>query len=101
MILKKNTAIIHQSSTEKINKKIFVVLQLYLGEHRLAVLGDHGGLVAVEADHGLVEGFLGVPQLPVEVSHSALEYTAEEPGYQCPADSCNGNGVNQREKLNF
>jgi len=62
-------------------------LGVNLGEHRLAVLGDHGGLVAVEADHSLVEGFLGVPQLPVEVGHTALEYTPEEPRYQRPANS--------------
>ena len=53
------------------------------------MLSDHGGLVTVEADHGLVEGFLGVPQLPVEVGHPALENTPEEPRYQRPTNSCN------------
>ena len=45
----------------------------YLGEHGLAVLGDHGGLVAVQAHHRLVEGLLGVPQLPVQLRHAALQ----------------------------
>ena len=45
----------------------------HLGEHGLAVLGDHGGLVAVQAHHRLVEGLLGVPQLPVQLRHAALQ----------------------------
>lgn len=30
-------------------------------EHGLPMLGDHGGLVAVEGDRGLVEGLFGMP----------------------------------------
>jgi hypothetical protein len=33
----------------------------YFCEHGLPMLGDHGGLVAVEGDRGLVEGLFGMP----------------------------------------
>ena len=50
-----------------------------LGEHWLAMLGDHSGLITVQGDHGLVEGFFGMFELPVEVGYSTLKYTPEEP----------------------
>ena len=51
----------------------------HLGEHWLAMLGDHSGLITVQGDHGLVEGFFGMFELPVEVGDSTLKYTPEEP----------------------
>lgn len=42
-------------------------LLLYLGEHGLAVLCDHGALIAVYSDAGVVEGLFGVFQDVVEV----------------------------------
>lgn len=42
-------------------------LLLYLGEHGLAVLRDHGALIAVYSDAGVVEGLFGVFQDVVEV----------------------------------
>ena len=53
-----------------------------LGEHWLAMLGDHSGLITVQGDHGLVEGFFGMSELPVEVGDSTLKYTPEEPRYE-------------------
>lgn len=40
---------------------------LYLGEHGLAVLRDHGALITVYSDAGVVEGLFGVFQDVVEV----------------------------------
>ena len=56
-----------------------------LSEHWLAMLGDHGGLITVQGDHGLVEGFFGMSQLPVKVCHSTFKYTPEEPRYESPS----------------
>ena len=61
-----------------------------LSEHWLAMLGDHGGLITVQGDHGLVEGFFGMSQLPVKVRDTAFKYTPEKSRYQCPAHGCNG-----------
>ncbi len=52
------------------------------------MLGDHGGLVAVQRHGGGVEVLLGVAQLPVQVRHSALEYAPEEAGDQGASDTC-------------
>ena len=48
------------------------------------MLGDHSGLITVQGDHGLVEGFFGMSELPVEVGDSTLKYTPEEPRYESP-----------------
>ena len=62
-------------------------LGVNLGEHWLAMLGDHSGLITVQGDHGLVEGFFGMSQLPVKVRDAAFKYTPEEPRYESPANS--------------
>ena len=46
------------------------------------MLSDHCGLITVQGDHGLVEGFFGMSELPVEVGDSTLKYTPEEPRYE-------------------
>lgn len=66
-----------------------------LGEHGLAMLGDHGGLVTVQAHRRLrtslfqkalksaiylVEGLLGVSELPLKLRDSTLEDAPEESG---------------------
>ena len=51
------------------------------------MLGHHGGLVTVKRHNILVKRLFGVSELPVEVRHSALEYTPEKSGDQCPTNS--------------
>lgn len=58
----------------------------HLCEHGLAILGDHGALVAVEGDKVIVEGLLGVLQHVVELGGAALKYTSEVPRNQRPAN---------------
>jgi len=60
----------------------------YLCKHWLPVLGDHGALIAVQGDAGVVEGLLGVLEDEVEVGDPALEHRAEVTGDQRPADRC-------------
>lgn len=60
----------------------------YLCKHGLPVLGDHGALIAVQGDAGVVEGLLGVLEDVVEFSDPSLEDRAEVTGNQCPADRC-------------
>lgn len=60
----------------------------YLCKHWLPVLGDHGALITVHGDAGVVEGLLGVFEDVVELGHPALEHRAEVTGNQRPADSC-------------
>ena len=60
----------------------------HLGEHRLAVVGDHHRLVAVERDGRVVERLLGVLQDQVEVGDPALEDAPEVAWDQRPADRC-------------
>ena len=62
----------------------------HLCEHGLAMLGHHGGLVTVERNNILMKRFFRVSQLPVQIRHTALEYTPEKPGDQCPPNSWNG-----------
>lgn len=52
------------------------------------MLGDHGALIAVQGDAGVVEGLLGVFEDVVELGDAALEHRAEITGYQRPADRC-------------
>lgn len=52
------------------------------------MLGDHGALIAVQGDAGVVEGLLGVFEDVVELRDAALEHRAEVTGYQRPADRC-------------
>lgn len=58
----------------------------YLGEHGLAVLGDHGALVAVQRDEVVVEGLLGVLEHVVELCGPPFKDAAEVTGNQSPAD---------------
>lgn len=58
----------------------------YLGEHGLAVLGDHGALVAVQRDEVVVEGLLGVLEHIVELCGPPFEDTAEVARNQSPAN---------------
>lgn len=49
----------------------------HLSEHRLAVMRDHGGVVAVEGDGSVVEGLLGMLHGVVQLRDTAIEYTPE------------------------
>jgi hypothetical protein len=51
------------------------------------VLCDHGGLVAVQWNGRGMEALLGVPQLPLQVSHSALKDAPKEARDQGPTDT--------------
>lgn len=62
----------------------------YLCKHGLPVLGDHGALVTVQGDAGVVEGLLGVFEDVVQLGDAALEHRAEVAGDQRPADGCRG-----------
>lgn len=52
------------------------------------MLGDHGALITVQGDAGVVEGLLGVFEDVVEFSDPSLEHRAEVTGDQRPADRC-------------
>ena len=58
----------------------------HIGEHGLAVLGDHGRLLAVQADGGVVEGLLGVLQHIVQVRHTPLKDATEVAWDQGPSN---------------
>lgn len=58
----------------------------YLGEHGLAVLGDHGALVTVQRDKVVVEGLLGVLEHIVELCGPPFEDAAEVARNQSPAN---------------
>lgn len=60
----------------------------YLCKHWLPVLGDHGALITVQGDAGVVEGLLGVFENVVELGDPSLEHRAEITGNQRPADRC-------------
>jgi len=49
----------------------------HLCERGFAVVGDHGALVAVEGDAGVVKRLLGVAQAIVEFGDVAVEDAAE------------------------
>lgn len=63
------------------------------------MLGDHGALITVQGDAGVVEGLLGVLEDVVEFSDPSLEHRAEVTGDQRPADRCRETGE-IRELLN-
>lgn len=65
---------------------------VYLGEHGLAMLSDHGALVAVQRDARVVEGLLGVLEDVVQLTDAALKHRAEVTGDQRPANRCSGEG---------
>jgi hypothetical protein len=50
------------------------------------VVGDHGALVAVEGDAGVVKRLLGVAQAVVEFGDVAVEDAAEVARDQRPSD---------------
>lgn len=52
------------------------------------MLGDHGALITVQGDAGVVEGLLGVFEDIVELGDPSLEHRAEVTGDQRPADRC-------------
>lgn len=52
------------------------------------MLGDHGALITVQGDAGVVEGLLGVFEDVVELVDPSLEHRAEITGDQRPADRC-------------
>lgn len=52
------------------------------------MLGDHGALITVQGDAGVVEGLLGVFEDVVELGDPSLEHRAKITGDQCPADRC-------------
>lgn len=62
----------------------------YLGEHGLAMLGNHGALVAVQRDEVVMEGFLGVFEHIVELCGPSFKDAAEVTGYQSPANCWSG-----------
>lgn len=64
------------------------VVQHYLGKHGLPVLSDHGALVTVQCDAGVVEGLLGVLQDVAELCDASFKNRAEVTGDQRPADRC-------------
>lgn len=68
----------------------------YLCKHWLPVLGDHGALITVQGDAGVVEGLLGVLEDVVELGDAPLEHRAEVTGDQRPADRCGGGGGRQK-----
>lgn len=45
-------------------------------------MGDHGGLVTVQCDGGVVERLFRVFQYVVQVRDPALKYTSEVPRHQ-------------------
>lgn len=63
-------------------------VRCYLCKHWLPVLGDHGALITVQGDAGVVEGLLGVFEDVVELGDPSLEHCAEITGDQRPADGC-------------
>lgn len=67
----------------------------YLCKHGLPVLGDHGALVTVQGDAGVVERLLGVFEDVVQLGDSALKHRAEVAGDQRPADGCSGRRENK------
>lgn len=52
------------------------------------MLGDHGALITVQGDAGVVERLLGVFKDVVELSDPSLKDCAEITGDQRPADCC-------------
>lgn len=52
------------------------------------MLGDHGALITVQGDAGVVEGLLGVFEDVVKLGDPSLEHCAEIAGDQRPADRC-------------
>lgn len=52
------------------------------------MLGDHGALITVQGDTGVVEGLLGVFEDVVELGDPPLEHRAEITRNQRPADRC-------------
>lgn len=52
------------------------------------MLGDHGALITVQGDAGVMEGLLGVLEDVVEFSDPSFEHRAEVTGDQRPADRC-------------
>lgn len=70
----------------------------YLCKHWLPVLGDHGALIAVQGDAGIVEGLLGVLEDVVELGDASLEHRAEVAGDQRPADRCGGERGETKER---
>lgn len=71
----------------------------YLCKHWLPVLGDHGALITVQGDAGVVEGLLGVLEDVVELGDAPLEHCAEVTGDQRPADRCGGGETKKRTAL--
>ena len=63
-------------------------VRCYLCKHWLPVLGDHGALITVQGDAGVVERLLGVFEDVVELGDPPLEHRAEITGDQRPADCC-------------
>lgn len=70
-------------------------IKRYLCKHGLPVLGDHGALVTVQGDAGVVERLLGVFEDVVQLGDAALEHRAEVAGDQRPADGCKGGQTEQ------
>lgn len=52
------------------------------------MLGDHGALITVQGDAGVVEGLLGVFKDVVELGDASFKHCAEVTGDQRPADRC-------------
>lgn len=50
------------------------------------MLGDHGALITVQGDAGVVEGLLGVFEDVVELGDPSLKHRAEVTGDQRPSD---------------
>lgn len=64
------------------------------------MLRDHGALITVQGDAGVVEGLLGVFEDVVQLGDPSLEHRAEVTGDQRPADRCRAT-EEKTERLNI
>lgn len=79
-----------QSGPSAPQYQMLALSRLYLREHGLAVLCDHGALVTVQGHKVVVEGFFGVLQDVIELGGAPFEDAAEVARNQGPADRCVG-----------
>ena len=71
-----------------VTKRMVCIQTVYLCEHGLAVLGDHGALVTVQGHKVTVEGLLGVLEHVEQLSGAPFEDTPEVARDQGPANGC-------------
>ena len=61
----------------------------YLSEHGLAVMCYHGALITVQSNTCVMEGFLRMFEVIIQLRHASLEYTSKVAWDQRPAYCCN------------